>query len=151
MRQVQCNAEILVLYKFRPSYPQARILRKLEAKACHTAFILVNRSRAVLLWISRIAEQHTLVARSFLVFAHAAWLVPDQHIASLKKLNLGTKANHTLTLAAASPAGLRSCAMLAEVAVAVARARQWVREEMKEGDLRMEVNLDAIFCSVSGA
>ena len=51
------------------------LLRKLEPKARHTTLVPVDCGSTVLLGVSRIAEQHTLVSGRLLVFAYATWLL----------------------------------------------------------------------------
>jgi len=71
----QCNATPRLIYAvIIHSCPCPRTSRQTEPKSRHTTFIFINRTRAILLWVLCVAEEHAFVAGGFLVFAYAAWL-----------------------------------------------------------------------------
>jgi hypothetical protein len=70
---LQYCTSLIILQSY--TYTPKSLLWKLESEARHTTLVLIDRGSAVFLGILRIAEEHTFVSASFLVFAYAAGLL----------------------------------------------------------------------------
>ena len=129
---------ISILFPFSP--PSTFDLSNREPKPPHTFSIFIHRTLTGLLWIFGSAEEHAFISLGFFVFANAAWLhvytsvshndhhhQKEKQEGECRSIKEEGGREHsawigsvcTLTLAAASPGGLRSAAKLAAVGEAV--------------------------------
>lgn len=68
---------IIIVHQF-PFILCAEYLWQGESKASHALSVFSNVGLAILLWVSGLREEHTLIAGGLLFLAHAAWLTHNQ-------------------------------------------------------------------------